>query len=348
MSSNASPGWRAVQVGGALLVAIGGSLGLLANRRISAVKSTHRPDLDALMEPPVDIKRGSIGTTDGGKVDFVDTDPEGVDRPTVVLLHGITNQWWTWSSVLNNLRADHRVIAWDMRGFGASEAGTAGVDLGAAADDLRVLLTDLNLHRVVIVGHSMGGMVLGRFVADHGPTLRERVGGVQFLGTTGKALGGSFASGGLVRLTAFASELADRGISGARLKWENEDIAILLLRSGFGRVATAKMIDWSRRCQAETTEQSFQEGARSISAHNVLGSLGALATPTPIPTAIVVGSQDRLTPPLHALALKQAIPHAVLMKLEGVGHNVMYENPQAIVESVRALVSRSTVETNQQ
>lgn len=345
MSSKASPAWHAVKVGGGLLAVAAGSLGLLANRRIAAVKSVHRPELDALLEVPADITRRAITTRDGGKVQFVDSHPDGSDLPTVVLLHGFTNQWWTWSSVLNILRADHRVIAWDMRGFGESKAGTAGVDLGAAADDLDVLLKELDLDRVIIVGHSMGGMVLGRFAADHGATVRTRVAGVQFLGTSGWPLGTTLRSGGLARLSGVTSELADRGVSGTRLKWENQDIAILLLRSGFGQVATAKMIDWSRRCQAETSDTSFRQGAKSIRTHNVLHRLDALSKPTPIPTDIVVGSDDRLTPRTHSFALQRAIPHAVLRELDGVGHNVMYEDPEAVVKSIQALAERVEART---
>ncbi len=347
MASNSGLGWRAIKVGGSAVAVLGASFGLLANRRIAAVKSMNHPELDALMEVPTDVFHGAMATEDGGKVHYVDTDPDGSNRPTVVLLHGITNQWFTWSSVINDLRADHRVIAWDMRGFGDSEAGAKGVDLGAAAADLSNLLAELDLDGVVIVGHSMGGMVLGRFVADHPAMLHERVRGLQFLGTTGKSLGGSLAAGGLVRLTSIASHLVDHGVSGARLTWQNKDIAILLLRSGFGRVATAKMIDWSRRCQAETSERSFREGTHAMCAHSVLDQLAAASEPEAIPTHIMVGSLDRLTTPLHSYALQQAVPHATLYELEGVGHNVMYEDPRSISRSVRSLSSSEAIPARQ-
>jgi pimeloyl-ACP methyl ester carboxylesterase len=339
--SNTNTPWRAVQVGAGALALVGGAAGLLLNRRVSGVKSQFRPDLDALLDPPTDLSHGAFATSDGGKVHYVDSDPGastgGTGRPVVVLLHGITNQWFTWAPVFHGLRADHRVIAWDMRGFGASKAGTAGVDLGAAADDLRELLASLDLRNVVIVGHSMGGMALGRFVADHPDVLRERVVGVQFLGSTARALEGTPKTGGAVRMSRVATALAQKGISGARLSWDDGALSIVALRSGFGRVATAKMIDVCRRCQSETSEQSFIEGMESISEHNVLDRLDALLSPNPIPVDVIVGSDDRLTPPIHSIAIGNAIPHAVVTELPGIGHNVMMEKPDVVVRSIRRM-----------
>ncbi len=339
MMSNANVPWRAVQVGASVLALAGGTLGLLANRKVAGVRSTRRSDLDDLLEPPADLCHQSFATTDGGKVHYVDSHPDGSTLSTVVLLHGITNQWFTWASVLNGLRADHRVIAWDMRGYGASKAGTRGVDLGAAADDLRILLTELDLERVVISGHSMGGMVLGRFAADFPKVLRERVSGMQFLGTTGRAIDGSAKSGGMVRSTRVAATLARKGLSGARLSWEDGALSIVMLRSGFGRVATPKMIDVCRRCQSECSEQSFVEGLESIAEHDVLDRLESICSPTPIPVDVIVGSDDRLTPPVHSTALKNVLPHASVVELPGIGHNVMMEKPDVVVRSIRSLAS---------
>jgi pimeloyl-ACP methyl ester carboxylesterase len=339
MMSNSNVPWRAVQVGASVLALAGGTLGLLANRKVAGVKSARRSDLDDLLDPPPDLSHGSFATADGGKVHYVDSHPDGSTLPTVVLLHGITNQWFTWASVLNGLRADHRVIAWDMRGYGASKAGTRGVDLGAVADDLRILITELELHRVVIAGHSMGGMALGRFAADFPEVLRERVCGMQFLGTTGRALDGSAKTGGMVRSTRLAASLARKGLSGARLSWEDGALSIVMLRSGFGRVATPKMIDICRRCQSECSEQSFIEGLESIAEHDVLERLGAICSPTPIRVDVIVGSDDRLTPPIHSAALQKAIPHGSLVELPGIGHNVMMEKPGVVVNSIRVLAS---------
>ena len=66
--------------------------------------------------------------------------------PPVVLLHGVTLQWWVWSAVIRLLRSDHRVIAWDMRGHGESKAGTRGVTLEACADDLAQILIELDAY----------------------------------------------------------------------------------------------------------------------------------------------------------------------------------------------------------
>ena len=140
MATDSNAGLRIAGIGGGLLAVVGGAAGLMIRRRVASVKSTERSDLDAATEPPADISHASFASADGGKIHYVDTDPESQQRPTVVLLHGITNQWWIWSAVMRDLSPEFRVISWDMRGFGASRPGTRGVDLGAAADDLRIKL----------------------------------------------------------------------------------------------------------------------------------------------------------------------------------------------------------------
>lgn len=322
---------RAARVGAGLVAVVGGAGALIVRRQAAAVKIVERTDLDAAMEPPSDVVHHSFATSDGGSVHVVEMGT--MDQPVVVLLHGITNQWWMWSSVMRLLAPHYRVFSWDMRGFGASRAGKRGVALDAAAEDLSLLLEHFDLHQAVIVGHSMGGMVLGRFAVDFPVHLRSRVSGLVFLGTTANSMDGTIATGGLVRLSRSMAKLARRGVSSASYSWKDNDLSIVLLRGGFGRTATAKMVDDVRRCQAETLEASAVEGTESIGAHNVLESLRTVT----VPTAIVVGSDDRLTPPLHSYALQRAMPHAVVTELPGIGHNVMQEKPEAVANAVRSL-----------
>ncbi|MFG2824181.1 alpha/beta fold hydrolase [Kitasatospora sp. NPDC048365] len=98
------------------------------------------------------------------------------DAPTVVLVHGWACSIEFWAPVVERLARDHRVVAYDQRGHGRSEAApnAAGCSTGALADDLVTVLgaTVPAGQRAVIAGHSMGGMTL--MAAAGRPELREK------------------------------------------------------------------------------------------------------------------------------------------------------------------------------
>jgi pimeloyl-ACP methyl ester carboxylesterase len=338
MGSERSVAFRAAQVGVGLLTASSGAAALMLHRRADSVRASERPDLDAALVAP-EMHHRSFATSDGGVVHYIDSQPDApAEVPVVVLLHGISLQWWIWAAVVRELMVDFRVIAWDMRGFGASRAGSQGVSIPAAAADLALLAERLQRTNMIVVGHSMGGMVLGRFAVAY-PTAvgpGNPVGGLVFLDTTAKSLDGSLRSGGLVRLSKIANGAARLGISSKSVSWKDNDVSILLLRGGFGRTATKRMVDDMRRCQAEAPSRSMSEGSASIAHHDVLDALTSVSCPT----AVVVGADDRLTPPMHAEKLHRAIAGSTLTVLPHEGHNVMQENPTAVADAVREVYAR--------
>lgn len=95
--------------------------------------------------------------TDGTTIRF---DEYGAgDGPSVVLVHGITENSSSWTPVTERLARDHHVVTLDLRGHGAS--GTAErYDLEAMASDVAAVVTHLGLDRPHLVGHSLGGIVV--------------------------------------------------------------------------------------------------------------------------------------------------------------------------------------------
>ncbi len=88
----------------------------------------------------------------------------GTGRP-VVLIHGwpLDSDMWEYQSVF--LASEGvRVVAYDRRGFGRSSQPWSGYDYDTLADDLKVLLDKLDLHDVTLVGFSMGGGEVARYM----------------------------------------------------------------------------------------------------------------------------------------------------------------------------------------
>jgi non-heme chloroperoxidase len=102
----------------------------------------------------------------------------GGDGRAVVLIHGWPLSAESWGEQVGPLRsAGYRVVAYDRRGFGRSDKPTSGFDYDTLADDLAGVLTDLDLTDVTLVGFSMGGGEVARYISRHGP---ERLHSVVF------------------------------------------------------------------------------------------------------------------------------------------------------------------------
>ena len=111
-----------------------------------------------------------------GNIHVFDTGGDG--RP-VVLIHGWPLSHTSWSEQIPALKeAGYRVVSYDRRGFGKSDPGDA-YDYDALTGDLDQVLKDLDLTDVTLVGFSMGGGEVARYVATYG---EERLHSVVFAG----------------------------------------------------------------------------------------------------------------------------------------------------------------------
>jgi pimeloyl-ACP methyl ester carboxylesterase len=305
---------------------------------VREVDSARLPSLDARLVTPTDVEHREFATSDGGTVHYIDTHPDDRTRPTVVLCHGVSAQWWVWSAVIDSLRCDHRVIAWDMRGHGQSIAGSDGVTIAAAARDLKELLESLDLTRVVMCGHSMGGMELGRFMADYPAVAVQRLAGACFLATSANTRTGTLRTGGWAYSSGAINKVGKLAGDRPPSFSSGSSVAVSLMRAAFGPTVTRRMIDDQIRCQNEFLPKSNREAGASLATHNVEAQLrknqSALVS---ISMSVISGTHDRLTPPIHGRGIVAVLPHASWTELAHCGHNILLEDPDSVVDSLRRL-----------
>lgn len=98
---------------------------------------------------------GSIQTSDGVTINY---DRSG-SGPTLILVHGITEDRHTWGSIASDLSSDHDVINLDLRGHGQSSKGSS-YDTTRMGSDLAELTEQLGINRPHLIGHSLGGIVV--------------------------------------------------------------------------------------------------------------------------------------------------------------------------------------------
>src|ERR1700691_4326337 len=109
----------------------------------------------------------TVGKENSANIDLY-YDDHGAGKP-VVLIHGYPLSGASWekqAAVL--LAAGHRVITYDRRGFGKSSQPTTGYNYDTFAEDLRRLVTHLELRDFALVGFSMGGGEVARYLGKYG------------------------------------------------------------------------------------------------------------------------------------------------------------------------------------
>ncbi|MET7615917.1 alpha/beta hydrolase [Streptomyces sp. NPDC005408] len=255
------------------------------------------------------------------------------DAPAVVLAHGWTCSTEFWAAQIADLAVDHRVVAYDQRGHGRTAAAAVGTD--ALADDLEAVLRAVLApgEKALLAGHSMGGMTL--------------------LAASGRAAFAEHAAAVLLCSTG-SSRLVDESLV---LPMRAGRLRTRLTRSVLGaRAPLGPVTPISRRILKYATmgpgsaPERVAECARIVHAcprasrvawARVLAELDldAGVRELRVPTVVVAGTADRLTPMVHARRLADALPQCQeFVELSGMGHMTPVEAPEAVTAKIRELV----------
>lgn len=227
----------------------------------------------------------------------------------VLLLHGFPHNRSLWSPQLGALAADARTIAMDLRGFGES-APCASYSVDDYADDAAALLAELGIERAVIAGLSMGGYTAFAFWRRH----REMVRALVLCDTRP----GADSDDARVSRRAMQQQAQERGSS---------VIADQMITGMVGTTTRAKhpeLVDELHRMM------SMAPVAGVVGALDALitrpDSTATLAT-IDVPTLIVCGDEDVLTPVKESRAMHLAIEGSRLEIIAGAGHASNAERP---------------------
>jgi 3-oxoadipate enol-lactonase len=239
--------------------------------------------------------------------------------PAIILLHGLLFDGGMWKRQVEPLSALGRVIVFDGPGHGRSERAPRFM-LEEHADALFDAAGELAVRRAIVIGLSWGGMVAMRFALQHA----ERVAGLGLLDTS--AEGDSMPNRIRFRafiamhrrvgfpLSLFYKELAPR-LYGSRTLAERPE----LVEASYHR---AMGFDREGLCRAAI--------AVAVHRRNVLPDLVRVRAPT----LVICGTEDQSTPPAKSESIANAIPHAKLVLLDGVGHMSALEDPERVNENL--------------
>ena len=239
--------------------------------------------------------------------------------PVVLLGHSLLCDGRMWEGVVPTLAERYRVIIVDSRGLGPST--TAGAfTLYDLADDWLAILDQEDVDQTAICGLSMGGMTGMRFALAH----PDRVAALALLDTSADPE----PRANRIKYRIMASMLRRFG----PLRLLTNAVAELM----FGRTTRRDRPELVSR-QLDRVREQDREGlywaARSAVAardpiRHELGKIGC-------PVRVIVGDQDRATPPVLSRRIRDAIPAAELVVLPETGHLSAIESPEAVADTLR-------------
>jgi non-heme chloroperoxidase len=240
------------------------------------------------------------------------TDTGGTGRP-VVLIHGWPLSGEAWGHQVGPLAdAGYRVITYDRRGFGNSEKPEQGYDYDTLAADLEAIMAERDLRDVTLVGFSMGGGEVARYVGNHG---EERLRSIVFAAAVPPCLMKSDDNPD-GPLTKDAAEEMEQGLRGDRKAFFEA-----FTDDFFSVDGTLKVSEDDRNKAVELCHQSSQTAALGcMEAFGTTDFREDLAKVT-VPTLVIHGDADGIVPiEGSGQRTHEAIPQSHLVVLEGAPH----------------------------
>ncbi|TPI12052.1 alpha/beta fold hydrolase [Mesorhizobium sp. B4-1-3] len=235
------------------------------------------------------------------------------DRPVLMLSNSIATTFHMWDGQVPKLAQSFRVLRYDFRGHGGSDAPAGAYSLDRLGRDVLELLDFLGLARVHFLGLSLGGFV-GQWLGIHAPERIERL----ILSNTSPHLGPASYFDEQIRNVLSASDLSAT--------------ADMFMRNWF----PASMLDGHNK-----TVAPFRAAILAMSPQGLAGCFAAvrdadLRRPISLitsPTLVIGGEDDKVTLASHSEAIAGAIPGAELLLLPGV-HLLNVERPVEFMEAV--------------
>lgn len=258
--------------------------------------------------------------------------------PALLLIHGIGDSNRTWDTVFPALAKTHTVIAPDLLGHGQSDKPRADYSLGGFANAMRDLLVLLDVERVTVVGHSLGGGVALQFAYQY-PQLCERI----VLVSSG-GLGAEVSP--LLRLAALPG--AGAAITAAVLppvRWPV--LTVFRAAAQLGLLDRHEVREAGRVLHGlrdASTRKAFLRTLRSVVdvRGQAVSSRDRLYLTAPIPMMLVWGTHDHILPVAHAHTAVEDLPGCHLQVVPQAGHLPHQTDPAGFVAAVEEFVNSTT------
>ena len=240
---------------------------------------------------------------------FVDTGPH--KGPTLVFIHGFPLDHTQWQPQIDFFLNHVRCVAYDVRGHGKSHGGDSFWTVDDLVDDLHALITNLHLKKIILVGLSMGGYIALRAL-ERFPKKFE---GLILCDTRAEA---DANEGKLKR----AQALKDVRINGAKPYVETA-VQSLFFKDTFKQKPS--LVENTLKVMKQTSNEGVKATLMALSCRM---DMTAFLPQIKVPTLILVGIDDKITPVSVAKSMHKKIPHSLLKVIPNAAHLSNLEQPE--------------------
>ncbi|HTL08512.1 MAG TPA: alpha/beta hydrolase [Chitinophagaceae bacterium] len=246
----------------------------------------------------------------------------GTGQP-VIFIHGWPSSREMWEYQLGDIvDAGYRVIKYDRRGFGKSSKPWSGYDYDTLSADLNELITGLQLEKVILVGFSMGGGEVARYIANYG---QDRIDRIVLISSVLPYM----------LKTADNPEGVDKKVFDEMEEGIKDDRIGFL--DGFGKTffgmgllnkpLSAPLLDYYLQLTTHATQQSTLACARSFATTDFRNDIKKIT----VPTLIIHGDSDKIVPYENSSKRTAVmLPHAELIIYADGPHGIFYTHRQLL------------------
>ncbi|MDD4972127.1 MAG: alpha/beta fold hydrolase [Paludibacter sp.] len=250
------------------------------------------------------------------QVNYTDVGPE--EAPVIIFIHGFPLNLSMWNMQVEALNEKFRIISYDIRGHGESDAGNDAFSIELFVADLVSFMDSLKISKASLCGLSMGGYIALNAV-EHYP---ERFESMVLCDTTCKA---DLPEGKEKRMKA-VENIITNGVQ----NYASESVKNLFAPGSF--TSNKSVVSEVEKMIANTSELSLCSTLLALSArHETCSKLSEIK----VPVLILVGAEDSITPPSAAMFLHESIKNSTLQVIEGAGHLSNLENPEAFNQHLK-------------
>lgn len=223
----------------------------------------------------------------------------------LVFVHGFTTTAEFWREQVAPFSARHQMVRINLPGHGRSpRPEDRDYTIDAFVDDVLRVYRALSIESAVLVGLSMGGTVAQNFTLAHPARVRALV----LVGATPHGLGAD------VNVDKVRKAIDELGVVTASQK---------VIERSFGSESSAELIDFAKNEVAQTPAFVARQAIASLNASDSRPRLREIG----VPTLVLVGEEDVITPPSESRTLANSIPNSRLHVIASAGHFPMLERP---------------------
>jgi pimeloyl-ACP methyl ester carboxylesterase len=267
-------------------------------------------------------------------------DPNG---PALLFTHGFSLDMSVWHEQWIDLADDFRCVLMDHRSHGASARATDGdLSLRSMGRDIAAVIDAVAPGEpVVVVGHSMGAMAIFALAEQRPELFGPRIVGVALIGAASSdLLRGSMGSVTELlrpRFGTFATAARRMDRLRRAVLASPADVSGMIARiTQFGPEAPDYLVDHIVSLAERARSEVWTDGLAALMEMDLRRALPRIR----VPSLVVVGEHDRVTPPATAVELVGDLPDATLVVIEHAGHMAMLERPAEVNHGIRIFARR--------